>query len=59
MNWTAVSHATGTILVGAGIVVSGETLSRVLFGVAVVCFLVGIVIARRAGGMNPDTGLPR
>ncbi|AXR83093.1 hypothetical protein [Natrarchaeobaculum sulfurireducens] len=59
MKWTAVSHATGTVLIGAGIVVSGQLLTRALFGIAVVCFVIGIVIARRSGGMNPETDLPK
>jgi len=56
MNWTAVLHILGTVLVGAGIFASGQSLTLGLFGVAVIFFVAGIVVARRndGSGIEPD-----
>jgi len=56
MNWTAVLHATATLLLGAGIFLSGRLLTFGLVTAAVVCFVAGIVVARRksSDGPSPD-----
>ncbi len=56
MNHTAVLHAIGTVLLGVGILVSGQIATVGAFGIAVVCFLVGIILARIGDtGQRPDS----
>ena len=47
MNPTAVMHVAAAVLVGAGLFVSGQTLTIGLIGLGVVLFIGGIVVARR------------
>lgn len=53
MNWTAVLHLTFAVFVGAGVFVSQTWLRIGLFTVGVLCFIAGVVVARR-GDSNPD-----
>jgi hypothetical protein len=47
MNSTGVFHLIATLSVGAGLLVSGRTLTLGLFGLGGALFVAGIVIARR------------
>ncbi len=53
MNWTAVLHIAFAIFAGAGVLVSQTWLRIGLFTVGVLCFIAGVVVARR-GDNNPD-----
>ena len=53
MNQTAVMHATAAVMAGAGFLVSEQLLRVGLFGLAVVLFAGGIVVARRDDGSKP------
>jgi hypothetical protein len=53
MNQTAVMHATAAVLAGAGVLVSEQLVRFGLFGVAVVLFAGGIVVARRDDDPDP------
>jgi len=52
VNPTAVLHATAAVLVGAGLLLSGRTLTIGLLAVAAVLFVAGIVLARRDDGLT-------
>ena len=53
MNQTAVLHATAAVMAGAGFLVSEQLYQFGLFGLAVVLFVAGIVIARRGDDTDP------
>ena len=52
VNQTAILHAAFGVLVVAGFLVSGQLLSYGLYGLGAVCFLAGILLARRDGGSD-------
>jgi hypothetical protein len=47
VNPTAVLHSVAAVLVGAGLFVSGQTVTIGLVGLGAVLFVAGIVVARR------------
>lgn len=53
MKQTAILHAAFAVLLVAGFLVSEQALRFGLFGLAAVCFVAGIVLARR-GSDDPD-----
>lgn len=53
MNQTAVMHATAAVLAGAWFFVSEQLVKFGLFGVAVVLFAGGIIVARRDDDSDP------
>jgi len=55
VNWTGISHAVGTVLLVAGIFAPGRSLTVGLFVVAALCFIAGIVVARRGDGSTART----
>jgi len=53
MNWTAVLHIAFALFVGAGVLASRAWLRIGLFAAGALCFVAGVVVARR-GDNNPD-----
>jgi|APHM01.1.fsa_nt_gi hypothetical protein len=51
MNLTAVLHLVATLLIGAGLLISGQELTLGLFGIGGALIIAGIAVARR-----DDTG---
>jgi len=56
VNWTAVCHLFATIIVGAGVFVSDQSLTVGLLVAGAALFVVGIVIARRGDNAGADLG---
>jgi hypothetical protein len=53
VNPTAVLHASAAVLLGAGLLVSGRTLTIGLLVTGAVLFVAGIVVARRGDDEAP------
>ncbi len=56
MNETALLHVTFALLVGLGFVVPNGLLTLALFALGIVCFLAGVVLARRGDDQQPPSG---
>lgn len=58
MNWTAVLHATATVVAGVGVFAFDQPATVGLLVVAAVLFVAGIAVARRDDGTvdPPDSG---
>lgn len=58
MNWTAVLHATATVVAGVGVFAFDQPVTVGLLVVAALLFVAGIVVARRDNGTadRPDSG---
>jgi hypothetical protein len=54
MNLTAVLHLVATLLIGAGLLLSGQELTLGLFGLGGVLIVAGIAVARRGGAEEDD-----
>ncbi len=50
MNPTAVLHLTATLLIGAGLLISGQELTLGLFGLGGALIVAGVAVARRDTG---------